>query len=121
MTERNSSERRHGPIRRPDPADDEAADGRALLWLQVLQVMRRLDSDDAEAAFDALAELNGIRGWFDWETLAPKEMAATQRARVVRLLQLMAGTTSVGEARNAYRTALRMMEADNRGWHWKAA
>jgi hypothetical protein len=117
----NAFERRYGRIVRPGSADYRDADGRAKLWLQVLQLMRRLDSDDPELASVALAELNGIQSWFDWGTLVPKEMAGAQRARLVQCLRLMASTTSVGEARNAYRSALRMMQQNDAAWQWEAA
>jgi hypothetical protein len=117
----NVFERRYGRIVPPGSADYRTADGRAKLWLQVLQLMRRLDSGDPELASVALAELNGIRSWFDWATLVPKDMVGAQRARLVQCLRLMASTTSVGEARNAYRSALRMMRQNNMAWQWEAA
>lgn len=113
MTERFSSERARRRAIRPQPFDDRRRDGKAQLWLQVLQLMRLLESSDAEAAADALAELNGVTQWFDWQSLAPSEMSASQRARLVQLLRLMAGTNSVGEACNAYRRALRMLHQPN--------
>lgn len=87
----------------------------------VPRLMRLLDSPDGDAAIDALGVLNRIRVSFDWETLAPAEMAGAQRVRFVQLLRLMSGTNSVGEARNAYRSALRMLEQNNWKWRWDAA
>jgi hypothetical protein len=83
--------------------------------------MQRLDSLDDRAANGALGELKRIGNWFDWEGLAPKEMAPPQRERLVKLLRLMAGTTSLDEARNAYRTALRMLQERNWDRQWEAA
>ncbi len=108
-------------LARPVPFDERQRDGRARLWLQVLQLMRLLESRDAEMAAQALAELNGIASWFDWQTLAPPEMPAPRRARLVQLLKLMAGTNSVGEACNAYRGALRMLRQIECAWQWEAA
>jgi hypothetical protein len=117
----NAFERRYGRIVRPGSRDYRDGDERAKLWLQVLQLMRRLDSGEPNLASAALGELNGIRSWFDWGTLAPKEMAGAQRARLIQCLRLMASTTSVGEARNAYRSALRLMQQNDAGWQWEAA
>jgi hypothetical protein len=88
---------------------------------KVLGLMRRLDSLDDRAANGALGELKRIGNWFDWEGLAPKEMAPPQRERLVKLLRLMAGTTSLDEARNAYQTALRMLQERNWDRQWEAA
>jgi hypothetical protein len=114
-------ERRYGRIVRPGTPAYRDADGRAKVWLQVLQLMRRLDSDETELASAALADLNGIQSWFDWSTLVPKEMAGALRARLIQCLRLMASTSSVGEARNAYRSALRMMQQGEAAWQWEAA
>jgi hypothetical protein len=121
MTGHYSSQRAPRRAIRPQPFDDRLSDGRAQLWLQVLQLMRLLQSSDPEAAADALAELNGVTQWFDWQSLTPNEMSAAQRARLVRLLRLMAGTDSVGEACNAYRTAFRMLQQNQCAWQWEAA
>jgi hypothetical protein len=88
---------------------------------KVLGLMRRLDSLDDRAANGALGELKRIGNWFDWEGLAPKEMAPPQRERLVKLLRLMAGTTSLDEARNAYHTAFRMLQERNWDRQWEAA
>jgi hypothetical protein len=117
----NAFERRYGRIVRPGSRDNREDDGRAKLWLQVLQLMRRLDADDPKSASAALADLNGIQSWFDWGTLVPKDMASARRSRLIQCLRLMAGTSSVGEARNAYRSALRMMQQSDAGWQWEAA
>lgn len=121
MTDQFSSERARRRLIRPQPFDNRLRDGRAQLWLQVLQLMRLLQSSDGEAAADALAELNGVTQWFDWQSLAPREMPASQRTRLVQVLRLMAGTNSIGEACNAYRTALRMLEQNQCAWQWEAA
>ena len=93
----------------------------AAMRTKVLGLMRRLDSLDDRAANGALGELKRIGNWFDWEGLAPKEMAPPQRERLVKLLRLMAGTASLDEARNAYHSALRMLEQSNWDRQWEAA
>lgn len=86
---------------------------------KVLDLMHQLD--DPFAATQALVELNRLGNWFDWESLAPDAMGASQRTRLVRLLRLMAGTTSVGEAQNAYHSARRLLEEGSWEWQWEAA
>jgi hypothetical protein len=100
---------------RDSPGDSVAMRGR------VLGLMRRLESHDDRAADGALAELKRIGNWFNWETLAPKEMSQQQRERLVKLLRLMAGTASVDEARSAYRNALHMLDQNNWDRLWEAA
>jgi hypothetical protein len=86
---------------------------------KVLGLMQKLDG--RFHADKALAELNRIGNWFDWGTLAPADMPRPQRERLVQLLRLMAGTTSLGEARNAYSGALRMLQQNNWEWEWEIA
>jgi len=93
----------------------------AAMRAKVLGLMRRLDSLDDRAANGALGELKRIGNCFDWEGLAPKEMAPPQRERLVKLLRLMAGTSSLDEARNAYHTALRMLQERSWDRQWEAA
>jgi hypothetical protein len=100
---------------RGSPGDSTAARAK------VLDLMRRLDSANDRAAETALAELRRVGNWFDWETLAPREMAPPQRERLIKLLRLMAGTASLDEARNAYGNALRMLQQSNWDWQWEAA
>jgi|HubBroStandDraft_3_1064219.scaffolds.fasta_scaffold00850_3 hypothetical protein len=100
---------------RENPSDSGAA--RA----EVLALMRRLDSYNDRDAQRALAELRRFGNRFAWDSLAPKEFTAPQRERLVKLLRLMAGTSSLDEARNAYRNALRLMEQDGCDWQWEPA
>jgi hypothetical protein len=88
---------------------------------KVLRLMRRVGGRDERTATNALAELNRISGSFAWISLTPKTMPAEQKTRVVQLLRLMSGTTSLGEARNAYESAFRMLEEN--GWQrlWENA
>lgn len=95
--------------------------GKAGMQARILRLMSRLGSGDDSAAANALAELNRVSGWFDWETLAPTEMTDAQRTRLVQLLQTMADSTRVGEARNAYDRALRMLKQENLEWQWEFA
>lgn len=88
---------------------------------KVLRLMRRLDAADRRAAQNALDELNRIGAWFDWDSLAPSEMTAAQRSRLVQLLRLMAGTNSLGEARNAYTSALKALQDIDLEWEWLMA
>jgi hypothetical protein len=93
----------------------------AAMRTKVLRLMQRLNFIDERAAMQALDELKRIGNWFDWESLAPKEMGEPQRERLGKLLRQMAGTTNLDEARNAYRTALRMLELNNWDRQWKVA
>jgi hypothetical protein len=93
----------------------------AATRVKVLGLMQRLNFLDERAAIRALDELKRIGNWFDWESLAPKEMGEPQRERLGKLLRQMAGTTNLDEARNAYRTALRMLEQNNWDRQWKVA
>jgi len=72
-------------------------------------------------ARQALAELNRNGNWFDWESLAPDEMAPSLRDRLTKVLRLMAGTTNLDEARSAYQKALRVLEDNGWGDHWGLA
>jgi hypothetical protein len=100
---------------RANPSDGAATRAK------VLRLMRRVGGLDERAAANALLELNRISGSFAWISLTPKAMAADQKTRVVQLLRLMSGTTSVGEARNAYDSAFRMLQEN--GWQrlWENA
>jgi hypothetical protein len=84
----------------------------------VLKLMRMLDSDNSANAAKALSELRRVGNSFDWSRLAPPEMSEKQTERLLQFLRLMVGTTSVGEARNAYRSALMLLQQN--GWqsHW---
>jgi hypothetical protein len=88
---------------------------------KVLALMRKLESGNDWAAAGALSELNGIRASFDWESLAPVGIAPAQRKRLVNILMLMAGTTSLGEARNALRSARVILEQNHCDWQWEPA
>jgi hypothetical protein len=86
---------------------------------KVLDLMHRLD--DPLAATNVLAELNRLGNWFDWESLAPDEMPSWQRTRLVQLLRLMAGTTSIGEAVSAYHKARQLLQEGSWEWQWEPA
>ena len=62
-----------------------------------------------------------MANWFRWESLAPKEMAPPQREKLTKVLRLMAGTSSLDEARNAYCSALRMLQENGWSHYWEAA
>jgi hypothetical protein len=86
----------------------------------VLSLMKQLDSVDEQEAANALAMLNRCRAWFDLESLAPAEMPVAECRRLTQLLMLMAGTSSLGEARNAYHSALKIMRKHDLEWLWEA-
>jgi len=88
---------------------------------QVLRLMRRLLSMDESTASGAFAELRRMGNSFRWESLVPKELAAPQSERLLKVLRLMAGTTSLDEARNAYRSGLRILQDSGWGHYWEAA
>src|SRR5262249_40598850 len=96
----------------------------ARLRRHVLGLMHLLDATPEADAQNALMELNEIRPSFDWESLIPEVLAVTDRVRMHRLLQVMAGTTQLGEARNAL-TFVRNILADHNlsweNWEQKAA
>jgi hypothetical protein len=96
-------------------------DDRSPMRDKVLSLMRKLESGSELAAVNALSELNRIRAKFDWESLAPVGISAAQRQRLVNVLTLMAGTTSLGEARNALRSARLILEQNHCDWQWEAA
>jgi hypothetical protein len=94
---------------------------KAGMRAKVLRLMRQLESTDQRAASNALAELNRIGSGFDWDSLVPSEMTPAQRRRLVQLLRLMAGTNSLGEALNAYASALQMLQDIDQEWEWMMA
>jgi hypothetical protein len=89
--------------------------------IKVLQLMRRLLSADDRTASGALAELKRMGNWFSWESLAPKDMGPPEREKLTKVLRLMAGTSSLDEARNAYRSAVRMLQEGGWSRHWGMA
>lgn len=99
---------------------ENAADSPATR-AKVLQLMRRLASADDRTAGGALAELKRMGNWFRWETLSPSDMAEPQREKLTKLLRLMAGTSSLEEARNAYRRALNLLQEGGWSRHWGIA
>jgi hypothetical protein len=96
-------------------------DDRSSMRDKVLSLMRKLESGSEVAAVNALSELNRIRARFDWESLAPVGISQAQRQRLVNVLTLMAGTTSLGEARNALQSARRILEQNHCDWQWEPA
>lgn len=82
--------------------------------IKVMRLMRRLLATENGQAAGALAELNRISSSFEWLVLTPKSMPDGQKTRLVQLLRLMSSTTQLGEARNAYASAQRMMQQN--GW-----
>lgn len=99
----------------------EKADEGPAARVKVLRLMRRLVSLDEHAAGGAFAELRRMANWFRWESLAPKEMTPPQREKLTKVLRLMAGTSSLDEARNAYCSALRMLQENGWSHYWEAA
>jgi hypothetical protein len=87
----------------------------------VLQLMRRLLSADDRTSSAALAELKRKGNSFSWESLAPRGMGPPEREKLTKVLRLMAGTSNVDEARNALRTALRMLQEGGWSRHWGIA
>jgi hypothetical protein len=88
---------------------------------QVLGLMHLLHATYEAYAQDALAELNKIRTSFDWDLLIPQSMPVTDRIRMHRLLQVMAGTSQLGEARNALVFVRHILEDHNFTWEKMAA
>jgi hypothetical protein len=88
---------------------------------KALQLMRRLLSADAPTASGALSELKRMGNWFNWECLAPKDMGAPEREKLTKVLRLMAGTSNLDEARNAYRSAVRLLQEGGWSRHWGIA
>jgi hypothetical protein len=94
---------------------------RARARRQVLGLMHLLHASYEAYAQDALAELNKIRASFDWDLLIPQSMPVTDRIRMHRLLQVMAGTSQLGEARNALVFVRHILEDHNFTWEKMAA
>jgi hypothetical protein len=88
---------------------------------EVLRLMRRLLSMDESTASGAFAELRRMGNSFRWDYLVPKELSAPQSERLLKVLRLMAGTTSLDEARTAYRSGLRILQDSGWGHYWEAA
>lgn len=88
---------------------------------RVLQLMRRLTSPDERTARGAFAEIRRLSNSFDWESLVPGEMTQPHREKLMKLLRLMAGTTSLDEARSAYHNAVRMLNENGWSGRWEAA
>jgi hypothetical protein len=88
---------------------------------QVLGLIHLLHATYEAYAQDALAELNKIRTSFDWDLLIPQSMPVTDRIRMHRLLQVMAGTSQLGEARNALVFVRHILEDHNFTWDKMAA
>jgi hypothetical protein len=76
----------------------------------VRRLMMSLMSASEDIAATALMELNRIAGQIDWEPFLPKGAAAAVRTRVLNILRRLAGTNSLGEARNAYTQYQQMAE-----------
>ena len=104
--------------RREDKRDGEK---RAQARRQVLSLMHLLHATYEAYAQDALLELNKLRPTFDWDLLIPQSMPVTDRVRMHRLLQVMAGTTQLGEARNALAFVRHILEDHNFSWDKMAA
>lgn len=86
---------------------------------EVLSLMRDLDSGGDRTAMRALAELNRIWSTFNWQVLAPVGASEAEKRRIVTLLRMMASTTSLPEAQNALRTALRILKQTRSEWQWQ--
>jgi hypothetical protein len=99
---------------------ENTADGPAAR-AKVIRLMRRLISMDDRAASSAFAELRRMANWFKWESLAPREMTPPQAEKLTKVLRLMVGTSSLDEARNAYRSAHRILQENGWSHYWEAA
>jgi hypothetical protein len=77
----------------------------------VRRLMASLMSPSEDIATTALMELNRIAGQIDWEPFLPTGAASAVRTRVLNILRRLAGTNSLGEARNAYAQYQQMAEA----------
>jgi hypothetical protein len=116
--QREQEERRQ---REEDGRRRKTTEDRPNMRDKVLSLMRKLESGSELAAVNALSELNRIRARFDWESLAPVGISEAHRQRLVNVLTLMAGTTSLGEARNALRSARLILEQNHCDWQWEPA
>lgn len=86
----------------------------------IIDLMRQLTWIDERAGHAALNELRRFSNSFDWESLLPEKMLRFEKERIVRCLRIMAGTSLLGEARNAYETAERLLR--EAGWErWSGA
>jgi len=87
----------------------------------VLNLMDQLNAPYEADAKEALAQLNALWRVFDWNRLVPRKMSDADRVRMSRLLQIMASTTQLGEARNAREMIRQMMDSYNMDWRREAA
>jgi hypothetical protein len=120
-----------------DRAEKHVAAGHAIydeieatekLWLEIeeaREVKRRndarasinhllnlLNSANDAAASAALKKLNKVRSTVDWDDLPPPDLPPAARAQASKMLQLLAGTTSLPEAKAALQK-LKNLFADN--------
>jgi hypothetical protein len=93
----------------------------ARVYNHVLDLIDQLASGDDASARDALAKLNTLRSTFDWNSLIPPAMSDAEKTRVLQLLQIMAGTSQLGEARSAFGFVQRMFSDHNLSWWAKMA
>jgi hypothetical protein len=84
---------------------------------RVHMLLRLLGSKVEAAAAKALAELNQIgKSSFDWATLLPDGLPGDVRDKLVKLLRLMAGASTISEARTAHGRARQVLQSNNSSW-----
>jgi hypothetical protein len=88
---------------------------------QAIGLIDRLETEDAGAAEAALAELNTIGPQIDWDSIIPAAIPQPARPRLMKILRQMAGTSSLGEARNAKTQADNIIRTHGVSWERMAA
>jgi hypothetical protein len=87
----------------------------------ILDLIEALASGGEAEARAALAKLNALRTSFDWRSLVPAGIPAEDQRRVLRLIEVMVGTSQLGEARNAFAFVQRVFADHNFAWWTKMA
>lgn len=88
---------------------------------RVRTLLRLLSSKFESAATRAFGELRKIDTSFDWYAILPDGLPAEVRERIVKLLRVVVGTSSLSEAQAAYGRALHILNSHDAGWGGRAA
>jgi hypothetical protein len=87
---------------------------------RVLGLIRQLTAANPHAQH-ALAQLNQLAAGFDWSRLAPADFPPHTRQVMAKTLRMMASTSNINEARNAYGRASQMLQNHRMDWEDLAA
>jgi hypothetical protein len=80
--------------------------------IRIRKLMGALASESEAAAIGALTELNRLGSRINWESFVHDRMPSAVRERTLNILRRLAGTTSLGEARNCYAQYQQVLRAN---------